>query len=225
MTRLIGKCSKPLGGDVSLDFPAKDNSYSAKGWKQKSMGYSCKEYTYSSKYRSRYCILQFGQITEVLSALLVRACKYAFHCKVSTVQKQLYSAHVTNKLWFDSYSEWLSQKHRQTCTHTQDVCWVTWCFCNRVSLRKRRVKSSSIRSPSWQDCPRSPRGSSNSTRTSLGPTTSRWSRTPTRSVYYLPPAIKHCHIYMFHIQYYSKCFGLFSTCRCFFHRKIVVKML
>lgn len=52
--------------------------------------------------------------------------------------------------------------------------------CVRASLRRRRAKSSSTKSRSWQGCQRSPRDYSNFTPTSLEPIMLRWSRTPTR---------------------------------------------
>lgn len=60
---------------------------------------------------------------------------------------------------------------------------ITMCLCvcfGRVSLRKRRARSSSIKSRNWRGCRKSPRDYLNSTQTSLEPITSKWSRTPIR---------------------------------------------
>lgn len=67
-------------------------------------------------------------------------------------------------------------------THANCLCWfASPCVCSgRVSLRRRRAKSSSTKSRSWQGCQKSPRDYSNSTQTSLELITSRWSKTPIR---------------------------------------------
>lgn len=52
---------------------------------------------------------------------------------------------------------------------------VSVCF-GRVSLKRRRVKSSSTKNQSWRDCQKSPSVCSSSTQTNLVQTMWRWSR-------------------------------------------------
>lgn len=81
------------------------------------------------------------------------------------------------------WSTYLCNSATETRIHWKGLCWwmcVYVCVFRRVSLKRRRAKSSSTKSRSSRVCQKSPRDYSNFTLTSLEPIMSRWSRTPTR---------------------------------------------